>query len=167
MTEQEYEQLLDKSVDELPKEIQPPRDLWIGIDKAIDLRRSNKRSRSRQYSQAAVFAILIFGGVWIFSAFLSSNDIASKEVTLSTLVEDIDTGFKAQKASILEVYEGQPALTSTWQKQLRELEVARNGILEALKQNPDNFYMIQMLIEVQHQQLDLIENVHIVSNESI
>jgi len=166
MTEQDYEQLLDKSVDQLPREIQPPRDLWTGIDKAIDLRRSNKRSRARQYSQAAVFAVLILGGVWLFSPFLSHHDSASQEVTLSTLVEDIDTGFKAQKASILEVYEGQPALTSTWQEQLRELEVARAGILEALKENPNNFYMIQMLIEVQHQQLDLIENVHTRLNES-
>jgi len=67
---------------------------------------------------------------------------------------------KFQKANVLAVYEGQPALTSTWEEQLKELELARSGIWEALKENPDNVYMIQILLEVQQQQLDLVESVH-------
>lgn len=168
MTEQDYHKLLDASVEELPREIKPPRDLWTGIDHAIELRAHDRRKwRSNKFLQAAAVAALVVGGSWFFSLDLGSNNTTSSEARLTTLAEDIDKGFKAKKANILAVYEGQPALTSTWQDQLRELEIARDDIWEALKENPNNVYMIQILMEVQQQQLDLIESVHTDVNQDI
>ncbi len=162
MTEQNYDKLLDASVSELPKQIKPKQDLWAGIDHAIERRENDKKSRRTGFLRAAAVAVVALGTTWFFSADLglNQNDQAN-EVTLSMLATDIDKGFRTQKANILAAYEGQPALTVTWQDQLQELEVARSGIWEALKKNPNNVYMIQMLLEVQQQQLDLIESAHV------
>jgi len=162
MTEQDYDKLLDSSVSELPKEIKPRQDLWAGIDHAIERRENDKKSRRAGFLRAAAMAIVALGTAWLYSSGIgiNQNDQAS-EVTLSMLATDIDKGFRTQKANILAAYKGQPALTVTWQDQLQELEDARSGIWEALKKNPNNVYMIQMLLEVQQQQLDLIESAHV------
>ena len=160
MTEQDYDKLLDASIDELAREMQPPRDLWAGIDHAIEMRASDKKARTHKFLQiAAVIAVLI-GGTWGFYADFAPNSANTKETNLAMLADDIDKGFKAQKASILADYEGQPALTLTWRDQLRELEIARSNVWKELQKNPHNAYMIQILLEVQQQQLDLIKNVH-------
>jgi len=161
MTDYDYEKLIDSKVSELPKEIVPPRDLWAGIDHAIELRADDQSVRkNRAIKTAAVAAFVMVGCAWFLMGDFNSSDNTPSEVHLTKLINDIDKGFKLQKANVLAVYEGQPALTSTWEEQLKELELARSGIWEALKENPDNVYMIQILLEVQQQQLDLVESVH-------
>ena len=167
MTEQDYDKLLDSSVDELPREMRPPRDLWIGIDHAIEMRDNDRRSRTQKYFQVAAMLALVIGGSMFFydQPILDNNN--SNEVNLAMLADDIDKGFKVQKANILAVYEGKPALTATWRDQLRELEVARSNVWKELQKNPQNAYMLKILLEVQQQQLDLIENVHTTLHQDI
>ena len=167
MSEQDFDKLLDDGVDELPREIKPPQELWAGIERTIDSRANNKKRRSSLLLQAASVAACVIGAAWLFSENFDSYNPVSSEVSLAMIVDDIDEGFKKQKATALAVYEGQLALTSTWQDQLRELEVARSGIWEAIKKDPGNAYMIEMLLEVQQQQLDLIKNVHVRSNRDV
>lgn len=57
-------------------------------------------------------------------------------------------------------YETQPALTSDWQTQLQELEQAEQAVKLALKQDPENAALLNMLAQVYQQQLDLINKVH-------
>ncbi len=167
MTEQDYDKLLDASIADLPKEVAPPRDLWAGIDHAIEMRASDKKISAGNFRQIAAVLALVIGGSWFYYADTGFNSTSSNEVNLTMLAADIDQGFKLQKAEILAVYEGQPALTLTWKDQLRELEVARSSVWNELKKNPNNTYMIQILLEVQQQQLDLIKNVHTTLNHDI
>ena len=165
MSKQDYEKLLDTYVDELPKELTPPKDIWSGIDHAIELRASKNRWQKKNALKAAAVAAFFIGSTWFIRAeFYSNNNHFNNEVNLSMLANDIDKGFQMQKANMLATYAGQPALTSTWEDQLRELETARDDIWEALKQNPNNKYMVQILVEIQQQQLDLIKNVHTLTN---
>lgn len=167
MTEQDYDRLLDASVADLPREAQPPRDLWAGIDHAIEMRANDQKMSTSNFRRIAAMLALVIGGSWFYYADISLNTTSSSEVSQTMLAADIDKGFKVQKANILAAYEGQPALTLTWKDQLRELEVARSSIWQELKKNPNNAYMIQILLEVQQQQLDLIKNVHTTLNLDI
>jgi hypothetical protein len=167
MTESNYDKLLDASLDELPREIKPPRDLWAGIDHAIEMRESEKKAHVYNFRQIAATLALIVGGAWFLYSGTNVHPNSSNEVSLTMLAQDIDKGFKVQKANILAVYEGQTALTLTWRDQLRELEVARNSVWTELQKNPNNAYMIQILLDIQQQQLDLIKNVHTRLNQDI
>lgn len=167
MTEQEFNKLLDAAADDLPREIQPPRDLWVGIDHAIEMRANSRKQQTNKFYKIAAVLIMLIGGGWVFYAGLGFNNTSSNEVDLTMLAHDIDRGFRRQKANILAVYEGQPALTTTWRDQLEELEVARSSIWKAVQKDPGNEYMIQILMEIQQQQLDLIEGVHITRKRDI
>lgn len=164
MSEQNHDQLLDTYVADLPKEIVPPKDMWAGIDHAIELRRNEKKWRANKFLQAATVAAIFISTTWFLGSEFNSNTADVNEVNLSMLADDIDKGFKMQKANMLASYKGQAALTSTWEDQLHELEVARSNVWEALKDNPGNTYMVQILVEIQEQQLDLIKSVHSQTN---
>jgi len=123
--------------------------------------------RTQKFLQIAAMLVFVVGGAWFFYTGFGLNSSSTNEVNLTMLADDIDKDFKVQKANILAVYEGQPALTLNWREQLRELEVARNSVWNELKKNPSNTYMIQILLEVQQQQLDLIENVHVTLKRDI
>lgn len=167
MNEQDCNKVLDSSLDNLPREMRPPRDLWTGIDHAIELHESDRNLSMHRVFQVAAVVMVVIGSVWFFSIGLDPNKVNSSEVNLAMFVEDMDKGFTMQKANMLSVYEGQVSFTSNWRDQLQELEVARMGIREALKSNPNNVYMIQILQNIQRQQLDLIERVHTPINRNI
>lgn len=167
MTEHDYDKLLDTSIEALPKEVKPPRDLWAGIDHAIEMRGHEKKIQSSRILQVAAVLTLVIGINWFVFTGLSVDTSASNEISRTMLAEDIDKSFKSQKENILAIYEGKPALTANWKEQLRELEVARSSVWTELKKNPDNAYMIQILLEVQQQQLDLIQSVHSTLNQDI
>ena len=167
MSELDYDKLLDAASDRLPREIAPPRDLWVGIDHAIEMRANEKKANRGKLFQAVAGLVLVVGMSWFFFADVGLDDTRPGELSPTMLADNIDKGFKVQKANMLAVYEGQPALTLTWREQLQELEVARTNIWQQLKKDPGNVYMIEILLEVQQQQLELIQNVHTKLNRDI
>ena len=167
MNDQNYDKLLDTSLSKLNKELEPPKDLWIGIDRAIELNQSSDRSFKRSVFQTAAVILIVLSSVWLFTTGIYLNNENRSEVNLTMLVEDMNNGFVVQKNNMLSFYEGKDSLTSNWQDQLQELEVARVSITEALKETPDNDYMIQILQNIQQQQLNLIQSVHTQINRSI
>ena len=82
MTEQNYDKLLDASVDELPKELQPPRDLWAGIDHAIEMRANDRKMHTRKFLQVAAVLALVVGATWGFYTDFSSNISTPKEAIM-------------------------------------------------------------------------------------
>jgi len=164
MTNQDQDQRLDVRIDNLSKDIQPPKDLWAGIEHAIEIRESERRYSSYKLHIAACFCVFVIGGFWLFnlpSSLTSAPESAEiNHEMMSLLIEDMDRGFNQQKAQLLHVYDGRVAHTTDWKDQLNELESARAGIKIALAEDPENRYMIQLLQSIQQQQLDLIESVH-------
>jgi len=82
------------------------------------------------------------------------------EVNMAVFIEEMDTRFAFQKAHMLMIYEDQEPLVMGWKNQLKELELAREGVRAALVETPDNVYMMQILQHIQERQLELIESVH-------
>ena len=150
---------LDDLIDALPREVQPDRDLWPGIEHAIEMRASESATPWRYMPVAAVLMVFVLA-TWMFSTHRHDDHGHFDGVELATLIEDMDSDFSMKKAALLDTYKGQPALTGNWREQLQELEEARLGIKELLKSSPNNVYMIQIMQNIQQQQLDLIERVH-------
>lgn len=175
MNEDNFDTLLDSSLNQLSKEIQPERDLWQGIEYAIEIHESSNTISRKKWLSVAIISALVLGGSWTFypqfgslgNTPLNASAEVSTEVSMAKLVEDMGRSFSLKKAQMLTSYEGVSPLASNWMDQLGELEEAREGVWTALEESPDNVYMIQILQHIHDRQLNLIESVHPQVNRSI
>ena len=58
MTEQSFDSKLQEQIERLPREMQPQRDLWPGIDQAIEELVHRQPSRTPWYALAASIAVV-------------------------------------------------------------------------------------------------------------
>ncbi|WP_105253858.1 hypothetical protein [Pseudoalteromonas sp. T1lg75] len=152
MSKPDFDQFLEQQLQSQDKELSPSRDLWPGIEHAINLQQSkSKRNWVKPAFGSAAAAILV--------AVVGLNMPMQQdaEQTQFALISDV---FEQQKQSLLVQYQSQPALTDNWQQQLAELEQAEKAIKTALEDDPNNRALLGMLAQVYQQQLDLINKVH-------
>lgn len=163
---------LQQQIEQLPKEIQPSRDLWAGIDHAIE-NRSQKQAKQKWQKLTAVAAgFAIFGWLsWLTvnvgnSAFEpainsgSDHSIAQQKDEALSFVDSMSESYEAQKQALLVQYDGQQSMVKDWQVQLEELDKAADAIKKALLADPSNAQLIKMLQQTYQQQLDLINMVN-------
>jgi hypothetical protein len=79
---------------------------------------------------------------------------------MSALTALLKSEHEANKQSLLVSYQDRRPFYADWQEQLQQLEEAENVILEALAEEPTNVELLNLLRQVQHKQLDLIETVY-------
>jgi len=162
MNDSQFDSVLDEMIEARPRDISPPRDLWPGIESAIEMRTAARRKTVLPiYSIASVVCLVLVGSWFVLTPGAEDiSDSASFSVDMAAIVQDMDKGFEVKKASLLESYHGEIAHTSNWRDQISELESARQAIKESLKRDPDNLHLIRILQNIHHQQLGLIESVH-------
>ncbi|WP_125720162.1 hypothetical protein [Pseudoalteromonas rubra] len=154
MSKPTFEQFLKQQLprqqeqDQLPE---PQRDLWQGIENAINMPDSAEGARSPWIKLAGVAACV--------SAGLLSWQVIMTQPKQDTMAH-MSAFFEQEKQTLLVKYEAQPALTKDWQGPLQELEEAEQAIKLALMKDPDNAALLKMLAQVYQQQLDLITKVH-------
>ncbi|WP_046004971.1 hypothetical protein [Pseudoalteromonas rubra] len=154
MSKPTFEQFLKQQLprqqdqDQLPE---PQRDLWQGIENAINMPDPASRARSPWIKLAGVAACV--------SAGLLSWQVIMTQPKQDTMAH-MSAFFEQEKQTLLVKYEAQPALTKDWQGPLQELEEAEQAIKLALMKDPDNAALLKMLAQVYQQQLDLITKVH-------
>ena len=153
------EKQLQKHIDALPKDMQPERDLWAGIEKAITQQSNTlpKKHTKRPLAWAAsiVAAVLL---TWYSTEFSQPFNEQKGIVTLN-VVTQMQQHFEQQKALMLTSY-GQSSLNELspeMQEQLAQLESAQRSIEKALTEDPNNTDLINLLRWTQQQELDLIE----------
>lgn len=142
-----------------PEEISPSRDLWPGIEQAInqEQQKSPRKGLSINYKIALSSAASVLAAVLLIKTpALLEPQAPGLDSGIAALVET----YEQEKQQILVRYQGQEALTSNWQQQLNDLEQAAKSLKTALEKDPDNAVLIQMLGNVYQQQLDLINKVH-------
>ncbi len=178
MSSQEFEQKLQQQIADLPKAIEPGKDLWAGIDIALTMKDS-KGGATRQFADAAGGQANNASNVvsWDFTRSPKMLALAASFVAVAALswnwlqptpnhnqtlqlVEAMTQQHAAQKGALLvSMAEAQP-LAENWQQQLKDLEAAAIAIRTALEQEPENVALLKMLQQVHQQQIELIERVH-------
>lgn len=151
---------LQDALAKLPREKQPERDLWTGIELALEqseqVYETSSSKRPVWIASAASFALVAMLG-WIGFQQFPSNTLPEQS---AALVQSLSEQHQYQKDTLLVKYEGQVAISDDWQQQLQELDDAADAIKTALDQDPANPALIRMLHHTYQQQLALIERVH-------
>lgn len=148
---------LDEQINNMAREKNPSRDLWQGIEYAIDLptqkiapTKSNRKLPI--YGLAASICVMALVGYFSFQTGVNT--------TGQELVNQLSAQHSEQKQALLSSLAGQQSTTQNWQQQLEELDEAAVAIKTALKNEPNNAALLKMLKRVHEQQIALIERVH-------
>ncbi len=152
MNNEELDRQLDDKIKALSPEVHPEKDLWPGIEYAIEMR-SEKRPKWVVYGAAA--ALIAALGFTLMPSMKNAEN-----PTLQTALNDMDQHYAIEKASLINYYANDVALTNNWQDQIQELAVARTAIIEALQHDPNNSFLLGMLKNTYSQELKIIESVH-------
>jgi hypothetical protein len=159
MSELSDEQL-DQAVAQLAKIRQPSRDLWTGIDHAIEQQQMRQPLRHQGYQKWSAMAAGV--GILGLTVWLSTSSIKGIEpgpegqsAPLS-YVASMSQDFAKQKQVLLTKYQDQPSASDNWREQLQQLDEAAAAIKKVLDREPANAQLIKMLQQTYQQQLDLI-----------
>jgi hypothetical protein len=165
------EQNLQKSVAELPDEMTPHRDLWAGIERAIQTKAQNKPSFDSStkkkfvptaWAASLVAAVLV---TWVsFSPQFSDKPVnmAKENYSPLNLVIAMQENFKQTKQTMLVSF-GQPKvseLPKEIQAELVKLSSAQKTIQMALIEDPSNNDLLNLLRWTQKQELDLLTQLY-------
>lgn len=150
MNKPDFDTFVSQSIAEA-SEIAPDKDLWPGIERAIDGEVTNAKNASYWPKVTGIAACFMAG--------LVAWQVVVKQPHHDTMAS-MSHFFEQQKHVLLVKYDAQPAIVNDWQVQLQELENAEQAVKLALKNDPENAALLKMLAQVYQQQLDLINKVH-------
>lgn len=150
----ESARLLDDLMRQLPREATPARDLWPGIDHAINS--APVRAIYRPYALAAS-VLVVLGSSMYFG--WSQPGLRTSNPAIDAYISELRTTHRLSKEAVLVEFSQQQAWYPDWEDQLHELEQAENVIYDALRNDPDNRELLGILRGVQEKQLKLIDAV--------
>ncbi|XOV80571.1 MAG: hypothetical protein ACFHVJ_06375 [Aestuariibacter sp.] len=164
MSKQAFEHKLKQQLADLPREMQPDKDLWSGIDIALTTREHEQPQQKKIQNNVLAFKqqYVALAASILVVATLSWQLLtpAPQQFEPERLVNALTEQHIQQKSALLASYSETQAATANWQQQLDELEQAGEAIRAALKEDPDNVALMKMLQHTYQQQIDLIEKVH-------
>jgi hypothetical protein len=145
---------LDDLLRRMPREAMPKRDLWPGIDHAI-----NAAAAPSAYRALALAAsvLLVIGSSLYFG--LRQPRLPATNPAVDAYISELQTAHQLSKQAVLVEFRDQQAWYPDWEEQLHELEQAEQIIYGALRNDPDNRELLSILRDVQDKQLKLINAV--------
>jgi hypothetical protein len=160
------QQKLDQMVKKGSCELAPDRELWTGIEQALNQANKhenmdvgNERDKTKKVAwQKPSFAIAASVFVALTVGFFAYE--TGKSVQGDALIAAMSEQHQNQKQSLLIRFKDRPAATNNWQQQLKELDEAASAIKKALEEEPNNPALLKMLKNVYEQQMAIIERVH-------
>jgi hypothetical protein len=155
MNDNDFDNLLNEELQNLQRDIAPSRDLWPGIDHAINS--SNTYAVPKPLAIAASILLVVS---LAFSAGLYLNRPLDNRRDATALIALLQSDHERNKQALLVEYENQTALAPDWEGQMEQLEQAEEAIYEALREDPDNIELLKILRQVQTKQIELIESVY-------
>ncbi|WP_232769258.1 hypothetical protein [Colwellia sp. Bg11-28] len=165
---------LAEQVATLPVEMTPERDLWSGIERAINHKRQevaaeNQGNLFMPSAWAASIALVMLVSWFTFSPSINEESepvlVKTQEkngVTQGQLVNFMQQNFKKQKQTLLASY-GQPTvdkLPAAMQQELIQLSDARASIRKALLTDENNTDLLNLLDFTQQQELKLLQQLY-------
>jgi len=165
------EQNLQDQVSELADEMSPQRDLWAGIERAIQVKQQDKPSHESTtkitfvptaWAASIVAAVLV---TWVsFSPSFSTQPVETVQQGNSpiNLVIAMQDSFEQTKQTMLVSF-GQPKiaeLPKEIQLELNKLNSAQKTIEKALLEDPSNNDLLNLLRWTQKQELDFLTQLY-------
>ncbi len=164
MKKQISEQALNEQVSALSQEITPERDLWSGIERAIQHAPQQNKNKTKMmpvaWAASVIAAVLV---TWL--TFTPTVNEPGKVDALTVMTQT----FEQQKSTMLVSF-GQPKITELpkdMQEQLQQLAGARKSIENALRDDPNNIELVNLLRWTQLQELNLLEQLYTPKWQSI
>lgn len=148
---------LEQALSQLPKEIEPRRDLWLGIEHAIAKPRKPAYLQPLGLIAASVALVAI---ILLARPTFNPAGATGYEQNMQSIALTLSKGFEQDKQSLLQHYANQPSFTPDWQLQLQDMDESKELILHALAEDPNNPALLQLLQQVYREQLYLIQKVH-------
>lgn len=154
------EQDLQKELTKLPDEMSPQRELWSGIERAIQAQSQESSHNNKKlvvplsWAASVVAAVLI---TWITLAPQYTNQAPSLNLA-AVMQQDFD-----QQKQMMLVSFGQPKITdlpTEMQQELTKLSSAQATIKKALEADPNNSDLLNLLRWTQKQELDLLKQLY-------
>lgn len=166
------EKALTSHINALPTELSPERDLWQGIELAIQDKPQERGNDNKHrviapsaWAASVVAAVLV---TWLsFSPMQETNE--QKIGDTSMLVSLMSDNFNQQKKALLVSY-GQSdttQLSADMQQQLEQLSTARATLEKALAADSDNADLINLLNFTQQQELNLLQRLYTTTWQTI
>jgi len=165
---------LAEQVTKLPTEMTPERDLWSGIERAIN-HKSQEIAAEKQCNLfmptawAASIALVMLMSWFTFSPSINEESTPAlvktqekNSVTQGQLVNFMQQNFKQQKQTLLASY-GQltvDKLPAAMQQELTQLSDARASIRKALLTDENNADLLNLLDFTQQQELKLLQQLY-------
>lgn len=177
MTKYICDEKLTSQVNKLPKELEPERDLWQGIERAIqhkaqhqNIERNIVVNAPLAWAASIVIAVLV---TWLsVTPSLDKNQtsivkqqVLPREVG-DQLVSAMAENFQQQKQAMLVSF-GNPdleKLSTKMQSQLNQLLQARKAIESALAKDENNTDLLNLLRFTQQQELSLLQQLYPIMN---
>jgi len=167
---------LQQHIDQLSDELTPERDLWAGIERAINQTAQATQQSSKQINHNEKYAANRFNTPFAWAASVvvavllswqinhSFSPMPAKVAQQSSFdaVDFIKVNFQQQKQSLLVSY-GKPEtqkLPVKMQQELQQLESAQNTIYKALANDKNNQDLLNLLQWTQQQELKLLEQLY-------
>lgn len=171
---------LDREIAKLPREVEPRRDLWVGIRAQIEAQpvpvKSAPISRMRWYQLAAA-VLLVVGSS--FTTFVLMRDqrvpaptMASEEITKPALTampasfagQGLGQGYAQARASLDEQFAARlaalpPAAREKVERNLADIREAAHEIADTLAQHPNDPLLQDLLLSTYQSELRLLADV--------
>lgn len=162
MTEsKKAEQNLRDAIAELPQEMTPERDLWSGIEKAINQNaQAATPSQNTKVFMPTAWAASVVAAVLLTWVTLGPQTDSGQQPI--NLVAEMQRDFEQQKQTMLVSF-GTPnvsELPDAMQAELTKLSSAQKTISKALVDDPNNSDLLNLLRWTQKQELDLLKQLY-------
>lgn len=154
------EQNLRDAIAKLPQEMMPERDLWSGIEKAINQKSQTVTSDSNKVFMPTAWAASVVAAVLLTWVTLGPQQESTQNPV--NLVAEMQQDFERQKQTMLVSF-GTPdvkQLSEAMQAELNKLSSAQKTISKALADDPNNSDLLNLLRWTQKQELDLLKQLY-------
>ena len=158
-----WRELFDRAAN-LPRSIEPPRDLWPSIDAALDARRAvalTSRLRPFWLVAAALALVVVTAAITTFVLRQSDSAMARKLKGLDQRPSVVEPGPGPSTEDLLRSLEAQdvpPETMAIVQRNLAVIDVAIAELEAALERDPDNQELARMLVSTHRKKAELVES---------
>lgn len=156
MSNRNAQRRLQDALDALPRDVLPQRDLWPGIANALLQPERAPASWPRHMALAASVVALLATSLY-FGVRQPRQPLQNS--VIEEFVSTLRSEHELNKEMLLASFAGQQPVYPEWQQTMQELEHAEAKLFEELRDDPENFELLEILRGIQARQLNLIDKV--------